>query len=198
MIDTISKVQKNENQNKYYFSWKEFMKSVEIIANYLKNKNVDIIYGIPRGGMPLAVTLSHKCNIQLCTNIEELTNQNILFVDDICDSGNTLKKYKEYFSNALFITIHKRYNSTIIPDFFVNEIKNDDWVIYSWEENFNACDCGCGKLAKNNNKYIHGHQWKASKIFKDTIRTSNDGRFKFSKEYNLEQNKSKTGKNAVN
>ena len=48
-----------------YFTWSEFDKSVEHIAkkcNFLKFSG---IYGVPRGGLCLAVALSHKLKIKL-------------------------------------------------------------------------------------------------------------------------------------
>ena len=53
------------------------------------------IYGIPRGGLCLAVALSHKLNIEL---LKEPRN-NILIVDDIYDSGETLHRYKDFLDS---------------------------------------------------------------------------------------------------
>ena len=43
-----------------YFTWEEFDKSVEYIANQCKFLEFSGIYGVPRGGLCLAVALSHK------------------------------------------------------------------------------------------------------------------------------------------
>ena len=48
-----------------YFSWEEFDKSVEQIANKCKFLNFSGVYGVPRGGLCLAVALSHKLKINL-------------------------------------------------------------------------------------------------------------------------------------
>ena len=48
-----------------YFTWSEFDKSVDYIADQCKNWKLSGIYGIPRGGLCLAVALSHKLNIKL-------------------------------------------------------------------------------------------------------------------------------------
>ena len=48
-----------------YFTWGEFDKSVEQIANKCRFKNFSGIYGVPRGGLCLAVALSHKLKIEL-------------------------------------------------------------------------------------------------------------------------------------
>jgi len=47
-----------------YFTWSEFDKSVEQIANKCKFKEFSGIYGVPRGGLCLAVALSHRLKIE--------------------------------------------------------------------------------------------------------------------------------------
>jgi len=47
------------------FTWSEFDKSVEHIAEKCKFLEFSGIYGIPRGGLCLAVALSHKLKINL-------------------------------------------------------------------------------------------------------------------------------------
>ena len=47
-----------------YFTWREFDKSVEQIANKCRFKKLSGIYGVPRGGLCLAVALSHKLKIE--------------------------------------------------------------------------------------------------------------------------------------
>ena len=47
-----------------YFTWWEFDKSVEQIANKCRFKDFSGIYGVPRGGLCLAVALSHKLKIE--------------------------------------------------------------------------------------------------------------------------------------
>ena len=48
-----------------YFTWREFDKSVELIANKCKFLEFSGIYGVPRGGLCLAVALSHKLELNL-------------------------------------------------------------------------------------------------------------------------------------
>ena len=48
-----------------YFTWQEFDKSVEYIANQCECLKLSGIYGVPRGGLCLAVALSHRLNVQL-------------------------------------------------------------------------------------------------------------------------------------
>ena len=48
-----------------YFTWSEFDKSVDHIANQCKFWKLSGIYGVPRGGLCLAVALSHKLDIKI-------------------------------------------------------------------------------------------------------------------------------------
>jgi len=69
-----------------YFTWSEFDKSVEQIANKCRFKEFSGIYGVPRGGLCLAVALSHKLKIELIS--EPIKNS--LIVDDVYETGITL------------------------------------------------------------------------------------------------------------
>ena len=74
-----------------YFTWYDFDKSVEQIAIKCKFKEFSGIYGVPRGGLCLAVSLSHKLNIELIS--EPLKNS--LIVDDVYETGLTLTTFKD-------------------------------------------------------------------------------------------------------
>ena len=91
------------------------------------------IYGIPRGGLIIAVMMSHKLDIKYVDRLNEMYGQRFLVVDDIADTGHTLNKMKaEVFENAHFATIHYHKDSVVEPDYWVKE-KNNDWIIYPWE-----------------------------------------------------------------
>ena len=73
-----------------YFTWNEFDNGVDYIANQYKKKKLTGIYGVPRGGLCLAVALSHKLNLQLL----EKPLKNSLIVDDVYETGITLSNFK--------------------------------------------------------------------------------------------------------
>ena len=70
---------------KSYFTWNKFDIGVEKISNQCKFLKFSGIYGIPRGGLCLAVALSHKLKVNLISEPLE----NALIVDDIYETGNT-------------------------------------------------------------------------------------------------------------
>ncbi|GIR04373.1 MAG: hypothetical protein CM15mP15_1120 [Prochlorococcus sp.] len=86
-----------------YFTWSEFDKSVEYIADKCKNLKFSGIYGVPRGGLCLAVALSHKLKIKL---ISEPT-KNSLIVDDIYETGITLNTFKDIEGAKFFVLFSK-------------------------------------------------------------------------------------------
>ena len=117
--------------DKIFLSWKEVEDAVESIAYRIKTSGIQIdsITGLPRGGLIPAVMLSHKLNIPFPTH-ERIGN--LLVVDDICDSGETLKKYK-HEQNIYTATIHHKQSAVYEPTFWYSLVQEKDWIVYPWE-----------------------------------------------------------------
>ena len=116
---------------KEFISWNLIDEAVTDIAFNIKNTNKDFkgVYGIPRGGLILAVMLSHKLDIPLIMSVDEL-DENSIIIDDIADTGKTLLDFVEYESYV--VTIHEHEQSLIKPDYSVID-KGDKWIVYPWE-----------------------------------------------------------------
>lgn len=119
--------------NKVYLSWEDIDDAVTSIAHRIKISGIEInaIAGIPRGGMIPAIMLSHKMNIPF-NLMWSLVQGNVLIVDDICDSGETLKKYK-YEENIYTATLHYKQSSVYEPTFWYSLVQDKDWIVYPWE-----------------------------------------------------------------
>ena len=113
-----------------YFTWDEFDKSVEHIANKCKLLEFSGIYGIPRGGLCLAVALSHK----LKTNLISEPIKNSLIVDDVYETGITLKTYKNIVGAKFFVLFSKK-NPTWWNSVYISE--KSDWIVFPWENKLN-------------------------------------------------------------
>ena len=116
-----------------FFTWNEFDKSVEHIATKCKSLDFSGIYGVPRGGLCLAVALSHKLKINL---IPEPT-KNSLIVDDIYETGITLNSFKDIEGATFFVLFSK-----ISPTWW-NTVKianEKEWIVFPWEDTINY-DC---------------------------------------------------------
>ena len=116
---------------KEFVSWNVIDEAVTDIAFNIKNTNKDFkgVYGIPRGGLILAVMLSHKLDLPLIMSKDEL-DENSIIIDDIADTGRTLWDFLEYQSYV--VTIHKHEKSIFKPDYSVLD-KGDKWIVYPWE-----------------------------------------------------------------
>lgn len=74
-----------------FLTWQQFDLAVESIANHYKDrKPFDAVFGIPRGGLCLAVALSHRLQIPLA---QDVTGSNLLIVDDVYETGAAVKPY---------------------------------------------------------------------------------------------------------
>lgn len=122
-------------------SWKWVDDQIDELAKRLKNKKLRYISGIPRGGLIPAIMLSHKLGVTYIPFDEakkfgrhdlRIKNEEILLVDDICDSGVTMKDYAPRFITA---TLCMRYISETIPEYYGEKIEDDRWLVFPWERN---------------------------------------------------------------
>jgi hypoxanthine phosphoribosyltransferase len=160
--------------NKIYYNWKEIEKAVNSIASqlYMSDWKPDYLVGITRGGLTAATMLSHYLGIPMhtlkvqlrdgkevdcdhnCWMPEDIANAtNVLIVDDINDSGNTLKWIrKDWFSSVAGFDPdpnmwwHERVKIAVLVnnlaseedvDFHaieVNKAENNCWIVFPWEE----------------------------------------------------------------
>lgn len=129
------------------YTWEEFDADARKIADTIKAWELKFrwIYGLPRGGMPLAIKLSHlllpdnqrKSNINNNFTFREMLpdyiqdfQKEILIVDDIADTGKALLILQE---RGFFIaTLFKHPQSIVTPDIWIRE-KDNRWIQFPWE-----------------------------------------------------------------
>lgn len=119
---------------KDFVSWELIDECVTDIAFHLKDTGKDFkgVYGIPRGGVILAVLLSHKLDLPYVENPYDYQLDDFIVIDDIADTGKTLKFYEETFEKSYIVTIHEHEQSIVKPDYSVID-KGDKWIVYPWE-----------------------------------------------------------------
>ena len=114
----------------HYFTWSEFDKSVEHIASKCKFLEFSGIYGVPRGGLCLAVALSHKLKI----NIISEPIKNSLIVDDVYETGLTLNSFKD-IEGVTFFVLFSKIKPTWWNSVFLS--KKSEWIVFPWENTLN-------------------------------------------------------------
>ena len=113
---------------KVRISWKKVDTMITKLSKKIKNSEIkfDGIYGIPRGGLPLAVIMSHKLDLPVLL----YPTKNSLIIDDISDNGYTLERIK----NKKIATLYSTDWTITNPDWFVEKKKSkEEWIIFPWE-----------------------------------------------------------------
>jgi hypoxanthine phosphoribosyltransferase len=116
----------------YKVSWKEFDYLCECLAEGIRNSGLNFrdIYGVPRGGLCLAVKLSHMLDIPLLMDVDDIDSET-LTVDDLTDSGKQLRAHHR-FCECKTATLYHSKDSIYEPDFWV-KYKPEGWVQFPWE-----------------------------------------------------------------
>jgi uncharacterized protein len=141
-------------------SWNEFESlSMELsrkIIESKKNRDIDIIICVSRGGLVIGKILSETLEKPLAVisaryqgdkylveeNISSLfpIKGNVLLVDDVMeeivnDIVKVIKKNKAVKSVILASIFYRKKNKKFTPDFSVNEIKESIWVRFPYQRN---------------------------------------------------------------
>lgn len=142
---------------KQYYSYSEFLEDSKSLSLQSKDFNADVILAVARGGMTLGHfmasfldnrnlfsinSISYDHEKQLSTieifNIPNLEKyKKVLIVDDIVDSGKTLKEIIDLLQNKYpntefkIASIFYKHTACIKPDYYVKEANK--WIDFFWE-----------------------------------------------------------------
>ena len=128
--------------------------------------NPEVIVGLSRGGLTPGVMMSHwmqkpfkpvKASLRDFPEWEDYlpkkTDERVLIVDDICDSGETFDRIKSYIKGprinqplelpveVRFATLWWNNECNVEPHYYVNEIAKDStgtWIHFPWESWWNT------------------------------------------------------------
>jgi hypoxanthine phosphoribosyltransferase len=142
-------------------SWSSIVKDVKRLSGLIKDSGfkIDIAVAIARGGLIPARILSDYLSIRDLTAIKvehwgtaamrtekavlkyplnaDIRDKNVLLVDDITDTGDTLRVSTEYLKSfeprdiRTAVIIHKTCSATT-PDYLVRKVQKWKWIIFPW------------------------------------------------------------------
>ncbi len=106
---------------------------LRIMSDFFNNNNVFIV------NVKLYEDIARKAeNVRFLQGIDEdISGHNVLVIDDVADTGVTLKAVVDYIKNNLkpkelkVATLHYKPWSVIKPDYYLSEVR--DWIVYPWE-----------------------------------------------------------------
>lgn len=148
------------NDRYLHLTWMDVQRLSEKLADQIADSGFrpDIIVAVSRGGFDPARILSDELNIRSLASLQviyyagvnerndkpqvkyplnaDIAGLNVLVVDDVADSGNSLRVVKDYVESlspreVRIATLHYKPWSTFEPDFYAESV--DKWIIYPWE-----------------------------------------------------------------
>jgi hypoxanthine phosphoribosyltransferase len=141
-------------------SWEDIQLLSEKVAEKIEQDgfNPDLIVAVSRGGFDPARILCDQLGINKLASFQieyysdvnlrknkpkiiyplnaNVKNLNVLVVDDVSDSGNSLKAAKDHVmekgaAKVLVATLHVKPWTSFIPDY--HAASTDAWIVYPWE-----------------------------------------------------------------
>jgi len=109
-----------------HLSWQDFDRAVEQMLKICDGLSISAICGIPRGGLVLAVALSHRLELPLLSEPQP----GCLVVDDVFETGRTLAPHRELEGSTLLVWISKAE-----PLWWqaVEVDPSPEWIVFPWE-----------------------------------------------------------------
>ena len=110
-----------------HLSWAEFDQAVDRIVGSCRGCRFAGVHGIPRGGLVLAVALSHRLDLPLL----QTPQPGCLLVDDVYETGLTLAPYRELADARVVVWVSK-----VEPQWWqaVEVMSSSEWLVFPWED----------------------------------------------------------------
>lgn len=142
---------------RWLLSWDDIDSMLEKIEYDLRNFEVDLVVGVARGGVVPALSLSHGLEVPMEVikwqtrdgSVQEhnevvkqaiLDGKNVVFVDDINDSGKTLNQLIHAYGYDL--VENPNFMSAVLVEKVMSKeralvtglrVDTHDWIIFPWE-----------------------------------------------------------------
>ena len=106
--------------------WHDFEQAVETLVSSCASKTFVGVYGVPRGGLVLAVVLSHRLALPLL--LEPCPG--CLVVDDVYESGQTLAPFRDLEGATVWVWVSK-----VEPQWWDAAMvsASREWIVFPWE-----------------------------------------------------------------
>lgn len=140
--------------DKIYINWEEFHQDVKQLSKKIKQSGeYDKIVAISRGGLLPAGILAYELDIRnsavvncstyfdaVQTQMERiehpehagLVDEKTLIVDDLSDSGQTLRVLRHDFPQAKYVTVYTKSKGKSVVDIYTRELP-DQWIVFPWD-----------------------------------------------------------------
>lgn len=145
----------------FHVSWDQLHRDSRALAWRLDGKGPNngewrALLAITRGGMAPAMIIARELDIRIVDtiSIKSYNNQDqsskaqilklpntdligdgtgVLVIDDLVDSGKTLKIVRNLLPKAHFATVYAKPKGRAAVDSFITEVSQDTWIFLPWD-----------------------------------------------------------------
>ncbi len=147
------------NEKGFHVSWDQVHRDSRALAwrldNDEKTGRCKAVLAVSRGGLFPAMIVARELNIRTLDTIsiksynhQELgqpeilkypdsqligDGTDILVVDDLVDTGSTLKIIRSHFPKATYCTVYAKSKGCPYADIFTTEVSQDTWIYFPWD-----------------------------------------------------------------
>ncbi|MFK5998432.1 MAG: xanthine phosphoribosyltransferase [Rhodobacterales bacterium] len=144
----------------FHISWDQIHRDSRALAWRLDGKGPDngnwkAVVAITRGGMAPAMIIARELDIRTVDTISvksyshqdqseavvlkapdaDITGDGtgILIIDDLVDTGRTLKLVRDLYPNAHYATVYAKPEGRNMVETFITEVSQDTWIFFPWD-----------------------------------------------------------------
>lgn len=148
-------------QKAFPVSWDQFHRDARALAWRLADRGPhEGIVCITRGGLVPAAIVARELNMRLIEtvciasyhdyktqgdltvlkdiapvirNLGDGKGKGVLVIDDLTDTGKTVKLVREVLPNAHYATVYAKPHGAPFVDTYVTEVSQDTWIYFPWD-----------------------------------------------------------------
>jgi len=139
----------------FFVSWEELHRATkELARRQLPSEQWKGVIAVSRGGLVPAAIVSRELNLRVvdsvCVSSYDHTSQRddvsllkdvsatedgegFLVIDDLVDTGNTLKFLRKRLPKAKFITVYAKPSGMPMVDDYVADLEQETWIHFPWD-----------------------------------------------------------------
>jgi len=144
----------------FHISWDQIHRDSRALAWRLDGKGPNdgawkAIVAITRGGMAPAMIVARELDIRTVdtVSVKSYSHQDqseakvlkapdagiigdgtgVLVIDDLVDTGRTLKLVRNLYPKAHFATVYAKPEGRGMVDTFITEVSQDTWIFFPWD-----------------------------------------------------------------
>ena len=149
----------NAGQKSFPVTWDQFHRDSRALAWRLNGEGpFAAVVAITRGGLVPAAIVARELNIRTidCVAVKSYDHQNqgnirvlkpiaqsiidllssnekVLIVDDLVDTGATARVVRDMLPGAHFATVYAKPKGREMVDTFITEVSQDTWIYFPWD-----------------------------------------------------------------